>query len=107
MKSQLARYKKLIRQIQKLGVIFPGTLRTIYQRCGKPTCACASGKAEHAHGPYLYWDRKLNDKLASVSVKVKHKRFFKDGIANRKEFDRIKKQLLILGDNIAKYVNSQ
>lgn len=107
MNKDLARYKKLLSQLSQFDIILPGTLRTVYQFCGKDSCACVSGKTKDAHGPYTYWDRNLNGKLASVSVKQKHIKFFKNGIKNRKDFDKIKKQIFLLADKIAKKLNAQ
>ena len=107
MDKDLARYKKLLLELQQFEIILPGTVRTVYQFCGKATCACVSKNAKDAHGPYTYWDRNINGKLASVSVKAQHKSFIKKGIENRKKFDKIRKQLLLVSDKIARNLNAK
>lgn len=101
MDHHLTRYKKLKKSIQDLGVVIPGTLRTIYQRCGKANCRCTSGKAQDKHGPYLYWDRKINGSLSSASIKPKHKELIRKGIVNRKKLDSLVREMLKTGE---KYV---
>lgn len=107
MEAASARYKKLKQRIQKLGVVIPGTLRSVYKGCGKSYCKCASGEKKDQHGPYLYWDRKINDKLSSRSIKAQHKKFFQTGIKNRKEFEKIRREILALGEKISNIVNTQ
>ena len=107
MKAELARYKKLKQRILKLGVIIPGTLRSVYQFCGKPHCRCSSGEKEDRHGPYIYWDRKINGKLSGLSIQSHHKKFFQEGIKNRKEFEKIRREILNLGEKLAKLVKAQ
>ena len=107
MKVELARYKKLQKRIQKLGVVIPGTLRVIYQRCGKPSCKCSSGLSKDKHGPYTYWDRKHSGKLTSSSISKKNIKYFKEGIRNRKELDKIYQQMLKIGEKYATKINKQ
>lgn len=101
MKKYLARHKELLQQIQKLGVMIPGTVRTVYQFCGKPNCSCASGQVKDKHGPYIYWDRKVKGSFSSLSITPQLKQILLKGIQNRRNFEKIKKQLIVLGELIA------
>jgi len=97
MKHELTKYKKLKQRLQKLGIVIPGTLRVVYQRCGKNNCACASGKDENLHGPYIYWDRKVDGRLSSMSVQKDDKKLFQEWINNRKQLEVIVKEMHNLG----------
>ena len=97
MNTKKSPFQCLIDELASLDLVVPGTLRTVYLCCGKSACPCASGKKEHRHGPYLFWDRKINGKLSSASIPRSLAPQFKRWIANRRRLDRIYYKLLELG----------
>lgn len=101
MYTDSARYKKLKSSIENLRTPVPGTLRTLYQSCGKQNCRCATGKEKDKHGPYLYWDRKIKGKTISRSVTPVQHRFIQKGIKNRLKLEGIIKKCLDEGATLA------
>ena len=92
--------EKIKLQIQTLGLAIPGTLREVYQRCGKNNCACATSDKDR-HGPYYLWDRKISGKLASKSIQKEKLRHYREWIKNRELLESLIHQLLDLGGKIA------
>jgi hypothetical protein len=101
METKIIKHKKLMTQLQELGVMLTGRLRTVYKSCGKENCKCVSKNKDDLHGPYLYWDRLVNGKLSGSSINPKKKKFYQKAIQNRKDFDKIRASLLKLGEKIA------
>jgi len=104
MEIDTARYKKLKSSIQNLGLPVPGTLRIVYQTCGKRNCRCGSGKQEDKHGPYRYWDRKVRGKTKSLSVSAQQHKFIQKGTKNRKKLERIFQKILAEGAGVAENI---
>ena len=92
--------------MQKLDVAVPGTLRVVYQTCGKERCKCYSGKQQDKHGPYRYWDRKVKGKTKSISITAKQHKFIQNGIMNRKKLETFIKRILEQGARIAENIKS-
>lgn len=82
-----------MQKIAKTEFLLPGTVRTTYLRCGKPTCKCSSKKQEDKHGPYFFWDRKVNGTLSSMSLDENQKIIVQRAIQNRKKFEALLKKL--------------
>jgi len=101
MEAKQARYKKIKMRISNLGMAIPGTIRTIYQRCGKSNCSCSSGQISDRHGPYIFWDRKRKGSLSSVSLSADHKKLIQEGIANRKKLEKLVREMLKIGEEYA------
>jgi hypothetical protein len=95
-------YEKLKMDLFKIGIIAPGRLRTTYLRCGKSNCKCQRAKKQSdKHGPYVFWDRKIDDKLSSMSLKTLEAREIQKWIQNRKKFDQVVEKMKRLGQEIA------
>ena len=95
-------YEKLKVDLFKIGIIAPGRLRTTYLRCGKSNCKCQKAKNQSdKHGPYILWDRRIGDKLSSMSLKAFEAKEIEQWIKNRKNFDLIVEKMKILGQEIA------
>ena len=101
MDNLLSKYKTLKKNIQALGLVIPGRLRTTYLCCGKANCKCKSGKIEDRHGPYIFWDREIRSGLSSASINPKHKKIIEKGIQNRKQLKKLVTQMLKLGEQYA------
>lgn len=97
----IKKYENLKLELNKIGFIAPGRLRTTYLRCGKPNCKCQKAKKpSDKHGPYVFWDRKVNEKLSSMSLKPDEVKELEQYIENRKKFDSIVEKMKILGEEI-------
>jgi len=90
-------YKKLQARLSKLGMVVPGTIRKVYLRCGKEGCSCSSGEKKHAHGPYMFWDRKVDGKLSSQSIAPENVALLEEWIRNRRTLEQTVAKLLALG----------
>jgi hypothetical protein len=93
-------YGRLKAGFLRLGLAIPGTIRKTYLLCGKKECACAS-KGGSPHGPYYFWNRKVNGKLTSKSIPKGKLRLYEGWIENRKELERLMQEVLEFGQEIA------
>jgi len=89
------------KKILSLGFVIPGTLRTVYLRCGKKNCRCQTGKKEHRHGPYSFWDRKEGGRLSSRSISTEMVKVLQHWINNRRGLENIVRQMLQQGVKVA------
>ena len=89
-------------KINALGPVLPGTIRKLLMKCGKDNCRCQSGKNEDKHGPYYFWDRKVNGKQTSSSITEDQVKKFEEWIKNRYALDELCKMLLTKGQILAK-----
>ena len=80
-------------------LVVPGSLRTIYSKCGKDYCACRTDKKAR-HGPYILWDRKVDGKLSSKMVSKEMAAQIKKWIENRNELEKQVQEILIISQSI-------
>lgn len=95
------KYEQFKKAIIALGTVIPGTLRTVYLRCGKTNCRCQTGKKVHRHGPYSFWDRKEGKRLSSRSISTETVDVVQDWIKNRRVLEDIVRQMLRHGTKVA------
>lgn len=95
-------YKNLLKKMSGLDLAIPGTIREVYLKCGKENCSCISGKKNDKHGPYYFWDRLSEGKLTSSSIPKNQVAQFKKWIKNRHKLEKMQKQLLDQGQNVAR-----
>lgn len=86
-------------KIVDFDLIVPGSLRTIYSKCGRDYCACQTDKKAR-HGPYILWDRKVNGKLSSKMVSKEMAAQIKKWIENRNKLEKQVQEILILSQSI-------
>jgi hypothetical protein len=94
------RYRRIKGKLMSIGPVIPGTIRETFLQCGRPWCACAK-KGGALHGPYYFWNRKVNGKLTSKSIPKSKLRRYKAWINNRLEMESLLQQLLEIGQEIA------
>jgi hypothetical protein len=102
-KARQTKEKKLEdlkKQLTKFDLAVPGTIRTTYLKCGKPSCACWKDKNAR-HGPYYFWDRKVDGNLSSKSITKQMVPLLKKWIENRKGAEKLFFEILKLGQTIA------
>lgn len=93
--------QKLKQEIVGLDLAIPGTIRTVYLRCGKASCRCGSGQKEDKHGPYFFWDRRAKGQLASLTVGKEDIVQFRQWIKNRQKLETIVEKILDRSAQIA------
>lgn len=94
------RYRRIVEKLLSIGLAIPGTIRETYLQCGKSWCACAK-KGGQLHGPYYFWNRKVDGKLTSKSIPKDKLRLFQGWISNRQELEALVNQVLEFGQEIA------
>ena len=94
--TKLAEIKK---EICDFDLVIPGTIRSIHLKCGKPACACWTDRNAR-HGPYYFWDRKVDGKLSSKSIKKPMVPILKKWIDNRKRTEKLIQKMLELSQTI-------
>ena len=86
-------------KIVDFDLIVPGSLRTIYSKCGRDYCACRTDKKAR-HGPYILWDRKVGGKLSSKMVSKEIAVQIKKWIENRNKLEKQIQEILIISQTI-------
>ena len=99
-------FEGLKNSILALGTVLPGTIRKVHLRCGKKNCRCQSTDKKQWHGPYLFWDRKEGKRLTSRSISSDQAKLLQGWINKRRELERIVRQMLKHGVNLAEQLNS-
>ena len=95
--------KRLVEIKRSLGdfdLALPGTLRTLFMKCGKTGCACQTD-AKARHGPYHLWDRKVGRKLSSKMVSKNDLKKIQAGIEERKKLEAMIAEVINLSQEIA------
>lgn len=98
-KSEL-KLEKIRNAFDQIDIAIPGRIRSVRLKCGTPTCACWKSKSKR-HGPYFFWDRKVNNKLTSKSIPKVIVKDLKRWIENRKKLEDLVKQMLAQGQTFA------
>jgi len=94
------RLQRIKGKILSTGLAIPGTIRETYLQCGKKECACAE-KGGSPHGPYYFWNRKVNGKLTSKSISETKLQLYQRWLSNRQQLEELLQQLLEIGQEIA------
>jgi hypothetical protein len=94
------RLQRIKGKLLSIGLAIPGTIRETYLQCGKKECACAA-KGGSTHGPYYFWNRKVNGKLTSKSISETKLQLYQSWISNRQQLEELLQQLLGIGQEIA------
>jgi len=90
----------LLRQISQLGDMRPGSITTVFRRCGKPTCHCAQ-PSDPGHGPHFQLTSKQEGKtvtqMLSHSAAVKK---VEQEIAEFRNFEKLSQSLIAINQKI-------
>ena len=97
--SQDKKIELLKTKIIDFDLVVPGSLRTIYSKCGRDYCACRTDKKAR-HGPYILWDRKVGGKLSSKMVSKEIAVQIKKWIENRNKLEKQIQEILIISQAI-------
>jgi hypothetical protein len=98
-KHQEIKLSKIKKEISDIDLVIPGTIRSIYLKCGKPICACWKDR-DARHGPYYFWDRKVDGRVSSKSIKKPMVPLLKKWIDNRKKTENLIQEMLELNQAI-------
>ena len=83
-----ARHKVLAKQINDIGLIWPGSIVKRYWRCGRSSCACHKDPPS-LHGPYYYWSTKVAGKTVTKLLSSHRAQIVQRWLDNRVEMDAI------------------
>jgi hypothetical protein len=75
------RRRELQAEIATIGLILPGSLNVITNRCGKPTCRCHANPPQ-LHGPYLTWTRKVAGKTITRRLSTQQAERYRPWLEN-------------------------
>jgi hypothetical protein len=90
----------LLRQIAQLGDMRPGSVTTVFRRCGKPTCHCLRPN-DPGHGPHFQLTSKqmgktVTQSLSNVAVIKK----VEQEIAEFRNFEKLSQSLIEVNQKI-------
>ncbi len=97
--NQDKKIESLKTKIADFDLVAPGSLRTIYSKCGRDYCACQTDKKSR-HGPYILWDRKVGGKLSSKMVSKEMAVQIKKWIENRNKLEKQVQEILVISQSI-------
>lgn len=86
--------------LTNIDLAIPGRVRSVLMKCGKDNCPCRDD-LDKRHGPYFFWDRKVNGKLSSLSIPKELVPSFEKWIRNRKKLEATVVKVLDLSQKIA------
>ena len=96
-------FTQLKRRLAKIDFFCPGSLMSLYRRCGKSYCACQTDQ-NRLHGPYTVWTRKVRAKTVTRTLHPKQAALCKQSIQNMREVEAILERMKELS---AIYIESQ
>ncbi len=97
--KKLIRLNKIKLLLSKFEFALPGTIRTLYMKCGKAGCPCQ--KDDNArHGPYNLWDRKVDKKLSSKMIPSTDLKKMRIWIEERRKLEKLVEEALSLSQEI-------
>ena len=97
LERQLNNLKK---QIADLGLPIPGSIQTMYLRCGKKNCRCHQSE-DQRHGPYYLWYRRVNGKTTTQSIAEEDVHLYRMWIGNRGKMEALVQQIVSIGADYA------
>ena len=90
--QELARWRQLLAQLQEIGPFRRGTLLSVTNVCGKPTCRCHA-RPPQPHGPYWQWTRKLQGKTVTTRLSYEQAALLRVWLDNARHLDELIAQL--------------
>jgi hypothetical protein len=86
------RLSQLRAQLAAIDYVLPGTINTVMNRCGKPTCGCHADPPR-LHGPYITWTRKVNGKTVTRRLTPEQLERYQPWIENNRRLRQLVAQL--------------
>jgi hypothetical protein len=94
------RLTDLKKQFDELRLSIPGSIQTVYLRCGKKNCRCHKAE-DQRHGPYYLWYRRINGKTATQSIAEEDVQSYRMWIGNREKLEALFQKIVNLGADYA------
>jgi hypothetical protein len=92
--------RSLKKQFDDLGIAIPGSIQTVYLKCGKNNCRCHQDN-DQRHGPYYLWYRRRNGKTATQSIAEEDVQSYRMWIGNREKLEALCQKVVNLGADYA------
>ncbi len=90
--QELTRWRQLLAQLQEIGPFRRGTLLSVTNVCGKPTCRCHA-QPPQPHGPYWQWTRKVQGKTVTTRLSHEQAALLRVWLDNARHLDQLIAQL--------------
>lgn len=90
----------LKKQFDDLRIAIPGSIQTVYLKCGKSNCRCHQDK-DQRHGPYYLWYRRIKGKTATQSIAEEDVQSYRMWIGNRDKLEALCQKVVNLGADYA------
>jgi hypothetical protein len=84
--QELARWRRSLAQVQEIGLFRRGTLLSVTNVCGKPTCRCHA-QPPQPHGPYWQWTRKVQGKTVTARLSDEQAALLRVWLDNARRLD--------------------
>ena len=97
LEKQLCELKK---QFDAVEIMIPGSIQTVFLKCGKKNCCCHQDKNKR-HGPYYLWYRRINGKTATQSIAEEDVQTYRMWIGNREKLESLFQKMVNLGVDYA------
>jgi hypothetical protein len=94
------RLNEIKKQIADLGIAIPGSIQTMYLRCGKKNCRCHQVK-DQRHGPYYLWYRRIDGKTTTQSVAQEDLHLYRSWIGNKEKMESLMQKIVSIGADYA------
>lgn len=90
----------LLQQISQLGDMRPGSVTTVFRRCGQPTCHCARPN-DPGHGPHFQLTSKQEGKTVTQSLSnLAMVEKVEQEIAEFRNFEKLSQALIAVNQKI-------
>lgn len=98
-----SRYRDTATRVAGIGFTWHGSISERWLTCGRPECECAKDPRAR-HGPYVYWTTKEKGRSVARLLHPPESDILQEWLRNRKELDRILREMLKLSQMALKIV---
>ncbi|MGA2480337.1 MAG: DUF6788 family protein [Spirochaetia bacterium] len=99
----MRKFAELRKELAQTGLICTGSVLSVFHKCGRPGCACATDK-NALHGPYLRWTRKVASKTVTRNLTDHQAELCREYIQNYRRVEEILEEMKKLS---VLYIESQ
>jgi len=98
-----SRYRDMAARVAGIGFMWHGSISERWLTCGRADCDCAKDPRAR-HGPYVYWTTKEKGRSVARLLHPPESDILQEWLSNRKELDRILREMLKLSHMALKVV---